>query len=209
MSVSAEAGIFGFGGDSWKEEALLHDGSKIIVTRTQSHGGRGEIGQSPIKEQSISFTIPGANKPIVWNDDYSEDVGHSNFDLLALHIMNGTAYITNSADGCLSYGKWGRPNPPYILFKYDKGAWKRISLSEFPLEFQKINLVINTSAHEKKLVAENIKLGFVSAGSINRLNSSLSQPEYKTILREPLDARDLCPQHSPGPKAPIPITPTK
>ena len=28
------------GGASWKEEVLLHDGSKIIVTRTVERGGR-------------------------------------------------------------------------------------------------------------------------------------------------------------------------
>ena len=33
MSMNADAGFLGFGGDSWKEEVLLHDGSKIIVER--------------------------------------------------------------------------------------------------------------------------------------------------------------------------------
>ena len=40
VSMSAGAGFLGFGGDSWKEEVLLHDGSKIIVKRSQSYGGR-------------------------------------------------------------------------------------------------------------------------------------------------------------------------
>jgi len=38
--MSAEAGLFGFGDFSRKEEALLHDRSKIVVSRTVS-GGRG------------------------------------------------------------------------------------------------------------------------------------------------------------------------
>jgi hypothetical protein len=29
LSMSASAGLFGFGGTSWKEEVLLHDGRKI------------------------------------------------------------------------------------------------------------------------------------------------------------------------------------
>ena len=33
VSMSAEAGLLGFGGDSWEEEVLLHDGSKIIAER--------------------------------------------------------------------------------------------------------------------------------------------------------------------------------
>lgn len=176
MSACSEA--------TWKEEVLLHDGSKLIATRSQSRGGRGEIGQSPIKEQSITFTLPGSNKSITWKDEYSEDVGHSNFDLLALHVLNGTPYITTTAYGCLSYNKWGRPNPPYIFFRYDGKAWQRMSLAEFPIEFKDINVVINSSAHEKKLLKEDSESGFVSAASIKELNSSLTQKENKTIVRD-------------------------
>ena len=38
-SLSACAGFLGFGGDSWKEEVLLHDGSKIIARRPNVAGG--------------------------------------------------------------------------------------------------------------------------------------------------------------------------
>lgn len=180
VSMNADAGLFGFGGASWKEEALLHDGSKIDVERSQSRGGRGEIGQSPIKEHSITFTLPGTNKTITWKDEYSEDVGHSNFDLLALHILNGTPYIVASPYGCLAYNKWGRPNPPYVFFKHDGKTWQRISPSEFPLAFKEINLVINASAHEKELD----RLSLTDADRVKEFNSSLRQPEFKTILRE-------------------------
>jgi hypothetical protein len=191
---------------SWKEEVLLHDGSKIIVTRSQSRGGRGEIGQSPIKEQAVTFTLPGSNKTIVWKDEYSEDVGHSNFELLALHILDGTPYIVTSPYLSSAYKKWGSPNPPYVLFMHDGKAWKRIDLSEFPAEFKDINLVINTSAHEDKLVEETRKSGFVLAGSIRKLNSSLTQQELKTIVRKPLDVWKARTEHT-GPKAPISIAP--
>ncbi|MBU1691403.1 MAG: hypothetical protein KJ958_12390 [Gammaproteobacteria bacterium] len=30
ISMSAEAGLFGFGGTSWKEEVLLHDGGELL-----------------------------------------------------------------------------------------------------------------------------------------------------------------------------------
>ncbi|MEQ1814630.1 MAG: hypothetical protein ABL860_09315 [Candidatus Nitrotoga sp.] len=57
------AGISACGNStSWKEEVLLHDGGKIIVKRYVDRGGRHEIGQqSPIKEQRLSFTLPGTN----------------------------------------------------------------------------------------------------------------------------------------------------
>lgn len=179
-SMGAEAGLLGFGSTSWKEEVLLHDGTKLIVERSQSHGGRGEIGQSPIKEHSVTFTLPATNKTVTWQDEYSEDVGHSNFDLLALHILNSTPYIAASPYGCLAYNKWGRPNPPYVFFKHDGKAWQRVQASEFPVAFKEINLVINASAHEKELVS----LGTASPDQIKKFNSSLKQPELKTTLRE-------------------------
>lgn len=71
---SVGAGLFGFGGVGWKEEALLHDGSKIVVEHRQSYGGRHEIGQTPpIKEQEITFTVPGTSQRITWKTEYSED----------------------------------------------------------------------------------------------------------------------------------------
>jgi hypothetical protein len=167
--------------DSWKEEVLLHDGQKIIVKRSQSFGGSRELGQSaPIKEQEISFTAPHGDKVITFKSEFSEDVGRANFTLLALHILNGTPYLIAEPNLCLSYNKWGRPNPPYVIFKHDGNAWQRGTLQELPLEFKDINLVINTKSHADELVAPSV----VSAERVRKFNSSLTQPEYKTILRE-------------------------
>lgn len=189
VCMDAEAGFFGFGGTSWKEEVLLHDGSKIIVGRSQSRGGRHEIGQSPpVKEHDLIFTLPGSQKKITWKDEYSEDVGHSNFDLLALHIMNNTPYIVASPFGCLAYNKWGRPNPPYVIFRYDGKAWQHITLIELPVEFKNINLVKDTDNDEKQLTG----LGLVTAEQVKTLNSGYQQPEYQTILREALPNGGKC-----------------
>ncbi|MFA6283954.1 MAG: hypothetical protein WCT30_00960 [Desulfurivibrionaceae bacterium] len=182
-------GFLGFGGDSWKEEVLLHDGRKIIIKRSQSYGGRGEVGQTPpIKEQDITFTLPGTNKTITWKSEYSEDVGRANFKLLALHILDGTPYVVAIPNLCLSYNKWGRPNPPYVFFKYTNETWQRIPLSEFPVEFKDINVVIDTKTNKKTITAQSP----VPAELVRNLNNRLTQPEYKTILREPLAKKMAC-----------------
>lgn len=184
MSMSANAGLFGFGSTSWKEEVLLHDGSKIIVERSFSRGGRHEITQgSPIKEQDVTFTLPGTKQSITWKSEYSEDIGRSNFNLLALHILNGTPYVVASPNLCISYNKWGRPNPPYVFFKYDGKAWQRIPLAEFPAEFKEINVVITVGDYD--FTEATKKSAVISAATVKKLNSELTQPEYKTILREP------------------------
>lgn len=205
MSMNANAGLFGFGGDSWKEEVLLHDGSKLIVKRSQSYGGRQEIGQSrPIKEHTISFTLPGSNKAVTWTSEYSEDVGRANFNLLAVHLLNGVPYIVAAPNLCPSYNKWGRPNPPYVFFKYDGKAWQRIPLEAFPVEFKTVNVALGIRGRDGE---ELFSSGLVSAEKIKELNSDVRQPEYKTILREPL-VQERCPQEQTGFKAPYPI-PTK
>ena len=63
LTLGVSMNASGFGGDSWKEEVLLHDGSTIIVKRSQSYGGRHEIGQPPpIKEHTITFMLPNARQ---------------------------------------------------------------------------------------------------------------------------------------------------
>lgn len=167
---------------TWKEEVLLHDGSKIIVERTANRHGRHEIGQRPpIGDQSVSFTMPGTNQRVVWKDEYSEDVSGANFNLMMLDIVQGTAYLLATPAGCLSYNKWGRPNPPYVIFKYLGQEWQRVSLQELPAEIKQPNL-LHSSPDE---VAEsNAKGGIVSAAVIRAENDGHRQPEYKTILRE-------------------------
>lgn len=167
----------------WKEEVVLHDGKKIIVQRSQNYGGRHEIGQTPpIKEQEITFTVPATNKTFSFKSEFSEDIGRANFKLLALHILNDTPYIVTTPNLCLSYNKWGRPNPPYVFFKYDGKTWQRIPLTDFPAEFKEINLMIETKNKEKILTAQPL----VTAELVKKLNGELTQPEFKAILREPL-----------------------
>lgn len=185
VSMSAGAGIFGFGGDSWKEEVLLHDGQKIIVKRYQSYGGRHEIGQSgSIKEQEITFTLPNTSKTFTFKSEYSDDIGGRNFELLALHILSGTPYIVARPWLCLAENKWGRPNPPYVIFKHNGNEWQRIPLSVLPSVFKDINLVVNSGGVEEKEKITSQPI--VSAELVKKLNGELTQPEYHTILREPV-----------------------
>lgn len=169
---------------SWKEEVLLHDGSKMIVERSQDYGGRSEPGQSPpIKEHTINFTLPGSKKTITWTSEFGKDVGRANFNLLAVHVLDGTPYLIVEPNLCLSYNKWGRPNPPYVFFKYDGKAWQRIQPTELPPEFKTINLIVN-NGREEDIEKAARRLGYVSVEGVKQLNSSLPQPEYRTILRE-------------------------
>lgn len=184
LTLGVSMNAYGFGGDSWKEEVLLHDGGKIVVERSQSYGGQHEIGQPPpIKEHTITFMLPGSAKRITWTSEYGEDIGRTNFYLLAVHVLNSKSYIVASPNLCLSYNKWGRPNPPYVFFKYDGKEWQRIPLEEFPAEFTTINVALDILGREVKNL---VSLGVVSSEKIKELNHHTTILEYQTILREPV-----------------------
>lgn len=206
-SPSLYAGLFGFGGTEWKEEVLLHDGQRIIVKRSQSYGGRHEIGQSSaVKEHTITFSLPNTGKPLSWTSEYDKTLGRANFNLLALHILNGTPYLVVEPDLCPSYNKWGRPNPPYLIFKHNGKGWYRIPLPELPAEFKTTNLIVDNK-RKKEIESLASKLGYVSAEDVQKINSSLTQPEYRAILREPLPSSQLCPPEQTSFKAPYLIPP--
>jgi len=183
ISLNAQAGLFGFGGDSWQEEALQPDGTKLVVKRTVLRKGRFEIGQRPsIGEQSLSFTMPGTGRRITWEDTYSEDIGGGNFNPMLLGISQGKAYVLASPAGCLSYNKWGRPNPPYVIFRHEGSKWSRIALSELPGEFKLPNLIVSSPDDE----VEKSGTRFITAAMIGRLNGGDAPIQYKSILREVL-----------------------
>ncbi len=169
--------------NSWKEEVLLHDGSSIPVERSQTYGGRSEVGQAPpIRELRLSFELPGNSKTISWTSEYGEELGRTNLKLLALHVLGDVPYLVTVPNLCLSYNKWGRPNPPYVVFKHDGSNWNRIDLKELPPDFKTNNLMIDTLG-EKTIIASQ---PFISAALVKSLNGRLEQPEYRSILRDPL-----------------------
>ena len=130
VSLSACAGLPFTGGSSWKEEVLLHDGRTLIVERSIIRRGRHEIGQPPpVGEQTIRFKLPRSRKTVRWTSAYDEDLGNSDLNLLAVHVLNDTPYVIAEPDLCLSYNKWGRPNPPYVIFRHDGAAWQRIPIA--------------------------------------------------------------------------------
>lgn len=192
-------------GTNWEEEVRLHDGGRIVVERSVARKGRHEPLQRPsIGEQSLSFVLPATRQRVRWEDDYSEDIGSANFLLMMLEIdEKGMAYLVASPMGCLSYNKWGRPNPPYVVFKYQDGCWRRIVLQELPARFKTPNLIISSPDDAVRKAG----LSLVPAERVQEFNAGFKQPEYRTILREPLSAAQLCPPELTGFKAPFPVAP--
>ncbi|MHB9119796.1 MAG: hypothetical protein ACYC2R_16220 [Burkholderiales bacterium] len=202
VSMSAEAGIFGlFNGTSWKEEVLLHDGKKLIVERSQTYGNYAEPAsqERSLSEEKWVFQIPGSGQKITWKSDFRKPPEGDSLMLLLLDFHNGVPYVATSPAGCLAYNHWGRPNPPYVFFKYDGKTWQRISLAEFPPAFKASNVAVGRPDPDHRT-------GLLSVDTIKEENRQL-EAYLRVIAREPLASSQLCPPELTGFKAPYPIPP--
>ncbi|MFO1262752.1 MAG: hypothetical protein U1E84_05325 [Rhodoferax sp.] len=183
---------------SWKEEVLLHDGRKIIVERstTRNPFGLREIGQSaPISEQTLSFTVPGMSQRITWKSDFGRTT-QDNLDLLALDIVGGTPYVVTYPGFCHAFNRWGRPNPPYVYFKFDGRAWQRIANGELPREIRQANVVIGGYGSDEKGRLRGLGIDeaktrpYLTVEVVARFNNDMSgDPEsqrMRVFVREPV-----------------------
>ena len=174
---------------SWKEEVKLHDGQIIVAERFYNLGGKPtlESRERAALDSTVTFSLPGTNKKVVWKNDFRDSVPEPNsLNLIRLDIVNGVPYIATYPAGCIAYNKWGRPNPPQVLFKYDNDQRQRITLAEFPAEL--------ISAHANVIVgrpATSMLKSFYTVAGVDAENREISTPEYKTILREPLSAERI------------------
>lgn len=185
-------------GDSWTEEALLHDGQKLLVQRWVQRGGRHEVGQAgAFVEQTLRFEMPQGGRTVTWKDSFSPDLGTANFLPLLVDAVGSTAYVVAYPMGCLAYNKWGRPNPPYVVFKQEADAWKQIALQDLPLEITTPNLILS----DPDMFARKVGTRVVSAEVIGQEVRERKDAQYRRVLRKPLPL-GKCPQYSASPKAP-------
>lgn len=167
---------------NWKEEVVLHDGQVVVVERFYNLGGYPALdshNRSPLDE-TITFALPGSNKKISWKTEYRNDLPEPNsLGVLLLDVVGGIPYIATSPAGCIAYNKWGRPNPPYVLFKYVHDEWKRISQEEFPAELVHANLMSRPDSRGLK--------HYYTVEQVKGQMSGRRVADYaKTILREAL-----------------------
>lgn len=168
---------------SWKEEVKLHDGSKVISERFYNLGGYPgfDAHERVPLDETVTFNLSNS-KSIIWKNDFRDSepepnsLNHFRFD-----IVNDVPYLATYPAGCIAYNKWGRPNPPQVLFKYAGEQWQRITLAELPPE------LIGTSANViVGRPATSLLKPYYTVEGVDAKNSAISTPEYKTILREPL-----------------------
>ncbi len=111
---------------TWKEEVKLLDGRVITVTQKR------RIEENIEREAWLTFKLPEfSDKEIVW---------HENLNTMVLNVYQGKVYVVGTPGTIIEYNQYGRPEPKYIGYRYDKGQWVRIPFMEIPVAIYDINM---------------------------------------------------------------------
>jgi len=172
---------------AWKEELLLHDGSNIMVERTNDywmlHPFVLQFNRQVVK-RTLRFSIPGTLRWASWVTTYSNDPYNPTEDLgleaISLDFLDGVPYVATVTDNCLAYRRLGAPNPPYFFYKYVGflGGWQRIPLEDFPQQF-KVNMIRNMDSFYVRLDEKNY--GFLRAETLaNKIKQELKAIDMYT-----------------------------
>lgn len=174
-------GFLGFGNSAtWKEEVLLHDGKTIVAERKQTYGGKPTIDsrERSVLDEEWTFQNPDNQQQVVWKNNLRRPPEGSSLMLMILGIKDGAPYIATSPAGCIAYNHWGRPNPPYVFFRYDGAQWQRIPLAEFPVEFKDANVVVGGRGSPEKQSGKTLSVAMVHE------QNKLLESHLRAILRE-------------------------
>jgi len=121
---------------------LLHDRQQDCRGRTVERGGLHEIGTKATLQRESLRLYYARHKS---NYSHGKTITAKISEVLAscrccwIYVM--VQRIWWQIQWLPSYNKWGRPNPPYVVFKYNGKDWQRVSLTELPDEIKTPNLI--------------------------------------------------------------------
>ncbi len=158
----------------WKQEVPLQDGRVIVVDRTSKQTGKLVPENTVIEyEKSISFLNPDSNEKIQWT--LPEGTGP-----FLLDIDKGIPYLVLKASSVADYNTWGCPNPPWIVFRFERGVWSQIAIEELPARFVTTNIL-----PAARTLPDFPRDGLVT---VARMTEFMKRPgidkSYRTISRE-------------------------
>lgn len=119
----------------WKQEAPLHDGSVLVVERISVQTGK-VFPENVVMEteQTLIFTHPDTQERIRWTLPKGLQPAALDFD-------GKIPYLVLKAYTVADYNAWDCPNPPYLVYRFERGAWGRIPFEQLPVVFVSRNLV--------------------------------------------------------------------
>jgi hypothetical protein len=156
----------------WKQEVQLQDGRIIEVKRISKRTGNLFPENVHIEyEQTLSFVNPDTREKITWTTPKATLTSMLDFD-------HGTPYLVLRAGSIADYNTWDCPNPPFIIFRYEKSNWQRIPIDQLPERFVAPNLFLGYGTDDKASSD-----GVVTTTEMQK-SIKESAKEFKTIYRE-------------------------
>lgn len=156
----------------WKQEVPLQDGRVIVVDRESKQGPYDPfVAMRMETTQSLTFIHPDTREKIHWRIP----------DGLQPHMLDfdeGTPYLLLKAYTVSDYNKWGCPNPPYVLYRHDKGQWKQIPFEQLPPRFVLPNLISMAKSNEQFILN-----GYASVTNLRGYQKRVAK-QFQSINRE-------------------------
>lgn len=158
----------------WKQEAPLVDGRVVVVERISKQTGRLFPENVSLEyEQTLAFVHPDTQETIRWTLPKGLLPAALDFD-------GSTAYYLLHAYTVADYNKWGCPNPPWLVYRYERGEWNRVPLEQLPAKITERNLIDMGTAAQRFTTDR-----YVSAEMLRRYwSSDYYLKKYKLISRD-------------------------
>lgn len=122
---------------TWTEEVKLLDGRVITVTQKRRYDSvytGSNYGNLP-REYWLMFKLSEfGDQEIVW---------HENLLAQVLNVYQDKLYVVGKASTVAEFRQYGRPNPPYLGYRYEAGKWQLLPFNEIPSEIYDTNLLIS------------------------------------------------------------------
>ncbi|KPC49618.1 hypothetical protein [Amantichitinum ursilacus] len=133
--------------------------------------------QKPVNHQKLSFELPGTKESVTWENSASE-LGYVLYEPLLLDVINNVAYLVVTPKMCAAWRLVGKPNPPYIVFRYMDNRWESVDINVLPSNIAKSNLLVAAVPPDNLLHDKTI-----SDKDINIMNGYIDDSYLKTIYR--------------------------
>jgi hypothetical protein len=161
---------------SWKQEVPLADGRKLVIERT-SEQTPFLVGTNSRMEtaQELSFVHPDSGERVKWRIPKGL-VPHM------LEFDGPLAYSVLAAHSVRDYNDWECPNPPWIVYRYERGSWSRVPLDALPAKFVAPNVMTQASGYEQYTAD-----GYVTLEEMGTYLRRIA-PEYRAIGRQRINA---------------------
>jgi hypothetical protein len=117
----------------WTEDVLLPDGRTVTLKRYQEFKGPHELGSTPtVSDYWFEFKHPDTGQLVRWESDR---------DLVTLALMmDSTAPVLLVKPAFGGVYRYGCPNPPYLLYRFDASQWQKFDIGRVPNKRVKVNM---------------------------------------------------------------------